>query len=175
MVILSYQYAELLYERVARSDKWFARIASDNVYRPHAFTGWLKQREDLIDDIKDFLNMAKKSERKKATWKSFVNVDIPYGDRESAKEVILDADKTVERVSDLVSQGYKLSVSYSASNDSFIATLTGAYADLPNAGLSMSGFGKDWIVALGSVCYKHFDVSKGTWSSGAKSDSELFG
>lgn len=167
--------SERLYERFARSNEWLTRMMCDNVYRPHAFTGWLKQREALLIDTWRHLGMTKKTERKKATWKAFVNVDIPRDLEKVAKDVILDADKTAERMSDLLSQGYKLSVQYNASNDTFIATLTGQYADLVNAGNSLSGFGKDWIIAIGAVCYKHFDVAQGKWQSAEKDDAGLFG
>lgn len=119
--------------------------------------------------------MAKKKDRTKATWKAFANVDIPDSRMNEAAAIIKDADKTVDRISELVGLGYKLSVSYNASNDTFTATLTGAYADLPNAGMSLSGYAKDWVMALGAVCYKHFEMCDGKWTEKTQDTTQLFG
>lgn len=167
--------AEHLYQRMAKSRQWLHDLAKDTVYRPASVSRVISDIGSIADDMRGHLGMASKKARKKATWKSFANVDIPAHRREEAKDVIAEVDLTIDRIGDLVAQGYKLSVSYSPDTDTYIATLTGTYADLKNAGLSMSGYGKDWVIALGVVAYKHFHIAEENWTSVSRTTSEDFG
>ena len=160
------------WDRIYQTPRRLTRSQHRSILNCENYIGRL---ERLVHQTMEFMQMSTKGNTDKPKWVGFANIDIPSGEREKAQKVVLDYDTTVSRSTDVISRGYKLSVTHKKDTDSFIATLTCNDKKSPNAGYSLSGYGREWMIALGSVLYKHFDVAKEKWDVAAKAESDLFG
>jgi len=82
-------------------------------------------------------------------------------------------DDVYQLAAGTVQSGYKLSVNYNSSNDTFQASLTGDGGEGKNFTYTMSAFAPDWYNAVRLVLFKHHVLLDCDWgkiagSSGAK-------
>lgn len=75
----------------------------------------------------------------------------------------------LEIMRELFAQGYKVSASFSVSNEAFCVTITGTDDCKINKGISMTSWSDDLEEAYFIAAYKHFVVSKEkAWSLAEK-------
>ena len=97
-------------------------------------------------------------------WTRFV--EIPLGS--FTKADVSDRYGTWEdfelELGSLVKSGYRVAVSYTEANHSFVASVTCRADGDPNQGCTFTAFAGDWFTALQVACFKHFVVAEGVWS-----------
>lgn len=101
----------------------------------------------------------------KAKWKGFVNLRLNQEEKMAIKENTLDESECFAALRDMATDGYKVSLSYSISEDVFTVSATGAYQGRPNAGITMSLRHRDVEVACSGLIWCHEQAGKhGEWS-----------
>lgn len=97
------------------------------------------------------------------TWQGFVQVDLDDS-HSDAITAYASENPAFTILLDMVDQGYKVTVSYQAATQGYVAAATGTDAT-DNAGFTLTGWSgsaEDALVVLG---YKHDVVTKGNWQS----------
>ena len=140
----------------------------------YIFNVFLRRTEKLQAQAREILGMLDKKKRDKVPWKGFANIDIPASRKKEAKEAILSGEWVVNHVAELVDLDYKITVNSNPETGTITATATMLWKGEKNAGYSMSGFGSDWLKAMGSLCFKHFVLAKGDWSGYSVENEEDF-
>lgn len=74
----------------------------------------------------------------KAKWKAFVNIRLNSQEKKAIKEMSVSPEDLLQFFQDAATAGYKVSLSYSPSEDVMTLSLTGQYEQKPNAGLTCS-------------------------------------
>ncbi len=73
-----------------------------------------------------------------------------------------------DAISTVLTDGYKLGLTYNVGNESFIASLTGRQEGEVNYEMTISGFAMRWDDAVRSVLFKHFIIAgEGSWAEHA--------
>lgn len=100
-------------------------------------------------------------------WTQFV--DIPLGETNwddiwavYGTSVQLDA-----AVAELLSEGYRMGLSYNPQNDAVICSITAKGEDNPNEGKTFTAFAGSWVEALQVALYKHNQIAGKDWDAAA--------
>lgn len=94
----------------------------------------------------------------------YITYDLQAHDREWLHAADLQTEFPDSVLDDLVSSGYKYSLSPDPTHHRFIATLTDKDPTSPFAGYSMSGSGATPTAARYSLLYRHCYLAQGDWS-----------
>lgn len=108
----------------------------------------------------------------------FIEYALSPNDKEILRTEYSESDFGYDLVEDLVSQGYKFSLTYSDSVKSFICTVTDRREDSQFHNVSLSGRGSTIANARISLLYRHFVVAQTDWNildSGGTKGGEDFG
>jgi len=102
----------------------------------------------------------------------FINHSLSKKDADWLAAAELDTEFPLASVSDLVTAGYKFSLSLDARNHSFVASITDreAGSDFHNA--CLTGRGATPLDAWYSLCYRHLVLAQGDWSFFSESGDE---
>lgn len=101
----------------------------------------------------------------KAKWRGFINVSLSSTHKKAIKERIHSDVEALEFLENLVSDGYKVSLSCEPSSATYTVAVTAAYDNLPEAGYAFSMRHKDMLTAISAVSYVHDVMSDGgRWS-----------
>lgn len=88
-------------------------------------------------------------------WK-FVNINLSAADTEKFTQFYSEyADSTYEQLAEVVSDGYKLSLSYDIENVCFIAALSGTKNTTLNKGRTITARSSDNLEAISLLLFKH--------------------
>lgn len=99
----------------------------------------------------------------------FANIEFTTQEREDFKLQLHAGDFESFSVSHWLEQGYKVSFSLGNGGDTCICSISCKASDHPNAGLIISGRGRDPATALGAVSYKISVLcADGLWREGAE-------
>lgn len=99
----------------------------------------------------------------KAEWSGFANIDLTADDKAAINGGILDGEAVLEIMTEMLTEGHKISLSYDMQRDTVSCSVTGAYKMSKNAGLTCTSFARDVTTALLVMAYKHEVVAKGDW------------
>lgn len=108
---------------------------------------------------------AKKSGKTAFGDYSFIDYALSARDKEWLGAADLAKEFPLERVVDLVSVGYKFSLSPDFNNMSIVATLTDKQENSPTFKRILSGRGATTLDAWYSLAYRHFVVAKEDWTA----------
>lgn len=119
-------------------------------------------------------NARKRNAQKKGEYR-FVRCTLSQPEKKAAK---LFQEKGLEEINTLLTNtlhsGYKVSFSYSESNDSVTCTFTGKPDEAVNEFLMLTSFATDWFGALCTNLYKHWELFQaGVWED--TEDEDDFG
>lgn len=101
----------------------------------------------------------------------FINVSLSNDDKERLATYADEMGESLAVVFDLVSEGYKVSISLDSKHDSFIASLTDNNPKSSFHKYILTGRGTTALDAIASLCYKHYLLAEGDWSRLPFSDS----
>lgn len=101
-------------------------------------------------------------------WTEFVDIPLTEDDFEQIGKAFPDIETTDEAIADLLSQGYRVSLSYNSNNDAFIASVTCKNEDDENHGKTFNAFAGSWVEALQCALYKHYVKARKNWGGGSE-------
>lgn len=99
-------------------------------------------------------------------WKGYANVPLSEGDTVKVFEMAKADGINLSLLKQEVYSGYKLSVKYTESTDTWWVSLTGT-ATTGNTGLSLSGAGDTFDLAVAALLYKHMFLLNMEWPTPA--------
>ena len=121
-------------------------------------------------------NMAKQTQKKSVQWRGFKDVKLTDAQRDAYEHWDAEDGDVYLLLASAVASGFKFTMSYNGSNDTYTATLTGQDAAPPAAqGYSLSAFAPDFYNACRTLAYKHDLILEGDWSRIEVSASERWG
>lgn len=85
----------------------------------------------------------------------FVRIELDEAEKTEFREMYSAGEYDRLEFDGLLREGYKLTVSYDVTHSTFIASLSGVYKDMPNAGLVLTGRGNSEAVARAVLMHKH--------------------
>lgn len=131
--------------------------------------------------LKEAYDMAKRAAKvpaalsEKAQWVGFANVRLDEEQREAYAAWDITPAEVWEKFTEMLSTGYKITVSHQPKKNSFTCAATCENAADPNAGMTMSSYAGTWGDAVKVMLFKHFEVTKGTWGAVEARTSSPFG
>lgn len=109
--------------------------------------------------------MAKAKAQARNSWEvDFVSVELSKEQKDLLRKWDVKYEATVDEISRLVDDGFKLSVWGDKAHDCCGATLTSPKQTDGTRQKCLSARGPDFLSALKSLCYKHLIVLDGVWS-----------
>lgn len=120
----------------------------------------------LINRSLPDLVQARKEERKrkdKVKFKSFVNVTLTKIHAAELTAMDLEVEFPWTDLQEVVSDGYKFSMSYSHGDNSYVATLIDHNHESVAAGYALSGWGATPHKAFSALLYKHRYIFQDGW------------
>ncbi len=93
----------------------------------------------------------------------FVNYDLTREDKETLKKASPTWEELSAAIDSLLSQGYKISLSYDDYSDCLQAFLIGASKECVNVGFILTARASTSYKVVASLLYKHVTVYKGVW------------
>lgn len=124
--------------------------------------------------VRKGLGMVDRSKAKKIKWKGFANIDIPDSQRERARTYIFEGDAVETDLQTMIADNYKITMSQNEVSGSVTCTATCNNEQSMNAGYSLSGYGKDWLCACGSLLFKHFKIADCDWEGFTRGEDSEF-
>lgn len=117
----------------------------------------------------------KNEQWRKAKWTGFVNIYLAPQEKAAIAENLLEPDESFQFFMDAATGGFKVSLSYSPSEDVYTVSLTGQYQEGPNPGLTMSIRHKDPFKAVSAVAWAVQEDGiwidwEDRWGSGSEDD-----
>lgn len=107
-------------------------------------------------------------ERDAVGWGGFIDVRLDADQREAFKLWALDNESDVFSLTEgLLVLGHKVSLSYSAGNDTFVAALTGQLVEGLLERRTASAFAGNATTALLLLLFKHYILVQGAWANAA--------
>lgn len=85
----------------------------------------------------------------------FVRIELTEKDKEQFRALLEAGEFESLRIDDFLSERYSVSFSEGDGGKTVVCTVRMAYVDHPNAGLSLTGRGRDSATALAVCAYKH--------------------
>lgn len=117
-----------------------------------------------VDGMRERYGMPRRNQ-KNADWKGFVDYRLTGDDKAAYAAWDANSDDVFEVLVHAIETGHKLSVAYNSQAASFSASFTGNASTGPNAGLTLSAFGPDWVTACRVLCFKHSELAGCDWSA----------
>lgn len=162
-------------------DHWeieLSQFVSDPRAEFRSFARWYGRwkSRDMLRILNLYLNgdmMARGQGKTKAVasnrnqWTEFVDIPLGEDDFEQIEKAFPDIETTDEAIAELLGEGYRVSLSYNAGNDAFIASVTCKNADDPNNGKTFNAFAGSWVEALQCALYKHYVKARKNWGTNA--------
>lgn len=109
-------------------------------------------------------------------WTQFVDIPLTEDDFDEIGKAFPDFEQVDASVSDLLEAGYRVSLSYNAGNDAFIASVTCKNESDDNNGKTFNAFAGSWVEALQCALYKHFIKARKNWGAAdVKTNRPRFG
>lgn len=106
-----------------------------------------------------------KSEQKSDLWKGFVACELTEADKVRLKSWRTDNEERLwDRFFTAVDDGYKLSLSFDAHGNAYVASMTGKATGTGNDGMTLSGRGGTLHNAVASLIFKHEVLLERDWS-----------
>jgi hypothetical protein len=102
----------------------------------------------------------------KNQWTTFVEIALPDEAWPDIQATYGTGDALLDAVTECVTAGHRVSVSYNGQNDTFNVSLTGKGDSCVNDGMTLVSFATTWFDALQVAMYKHHVIAEGEWSSG---------
>jgi hypothetical protein len=113
----------------------------------------------------DFM-ASKTSKDKRNPWEvDFVNVELSKEQKDMLRKWDMKYESTVDAISKLVDDGFKLSVWGDKAHDCCGATITTPKSTEGGRQKCLSARGPDFLGALKALCYKHLIVLDGVWDT----------
>ena len=120
--------------------------------------------------------MAKQTQKKSVQWRGFKDVRLSDAQRDAYEHWDAEDGDVYLLLASAVASGFKFTMSYNGSNDTYTATLTGQdTAPAAAQGYSLSAFAPDFYNACRTLAYKHDLILEGDWSKIEVSASERWG
>lgn len=120
--------------------------------------------------------MAKQPQKKSVQWRGFKDVRLSDAQRDAYEHWDAQDGDVYLLLASAVASGFKFTMSYNGSNDTYTATLTGQDAAPAAAqGYSLSAFAPDFYNACRTLVFKHDLILEGDWSKIEVSASERWG
>lgn len=149
---------ELPYERKLYTLLWCATIDTLFTWHYEVYVNgyhiiWRERKTDMTKPNNSFGN-------------TFVSVELSNDqDKQFDSWYEDNLPDMQEWVTNVLNDGYKLSVSYHDDSDMVIVTLSGKPEQRVNGRCSMTTWGRDFFEGVMLACYKHFVVCDGgTWA-----------
>ena len=101
--------------------------------------------------------------RKKVSWRGYVNYPVDEAMKVAYRDAVVRGWDWREAVEDVVSAGYKLSVSWDGYNQAFVGALYATNANDPNAGWCLSMRAANCNEACSRVLWVHVFALRGDW------------
>lgn len=96
-------------------------------------------------------------------WTNFVEISLAGHDLAQIDAAFGDVDTLMDALSSMLTEGYRVSLSYNPQNDAIIASVTCKDDESVNTGCTFTSFAMDWLGALRIAAYKHFVVTEQNW------------
>lgn len=84
----------------------------------------------------------------------FIRIELTEPEKVEFRELLAGGEFEGDAVTDWVQQGYKFTVNYDHQHSTFLASLSGQYENMLNAGLVLTGRGSSAPVAVAVLEYK---------------------
>lgn len=85
----------------------------------------------------------------------FVRIELDEPEKTEFRAMLSAGEYDGLDVSDILVEGYKLSISHDPTHSTFVASFTGQYKNMPNSGLVLTGRGSTASIALAVLVHKH--------------------
>lgn len=102
---------------------------------------------------------------KNFTLPTFVSCELNDEERSYCKQHVLNLSEVSSRLEDLLTEGFKLTLSWDDNSDCALATLIGTPKQATNRGLALSARGGSLEGSLTVLFYKHFEKLKEDWTN----------
>ena len=96
---------------------------------------------------------------------AFVRCDLTDDEKEQCKKNLVACPKAVERIEDLVSDGYKISFAWDVNSDCYSGFLTATDRQRVNKGQALSARAPTLQGLLTVLFFKHYERLKENWSA----------
>ena len=140
----------------------------------NAVDDWFGQLQKYQEELKGGLGIMVQKKQEDVKWLGYANIDIPASRRDEASQFIADTELFSEALENVISDGYRLSLSLNKTNDTVTCTATCKNKASPNAGYSLTGYGKDWLRATGSLLFKHYRLASEDWTGHTSQNDDEF-
>jgi hypothetical protein len=156
--------------------QWFRSLIFHDRWRTsywvcRQFNLWVQEEQ-----MRGKAKVAPKKAQGAKQWTTFVEIPLAGHSIEDVNKAFGDPDVLGDSIQTMAQSGYRISLSYSPSNDAMIASATCKDDEDVNAGCTMTSFAMDWVTALRIMCYKHFVVTKENWAGLANNpDRPMYG
>lgn len=120
-------------------------------------------------------DMPAKKAPTKAVWKGFADVPLDAESKKLFRSLEYTDSETLDKLSDFVAEGYKVSISFRPEQNSFMAAATGVRQGSPNEGYTMTSFAANIDTAIQVMLFKHYELCGGDWTEYAPRDGDDIG
>lgn len=121
---------------------------------------WLSILERIL---RERLGMANKSQTQN-TWKGFIECKMTDLEKQNFAEWDVHDNDLFLLLSEAVSAGHKLSMTFNKQNDQFVCSFTGNDGTGKHEGFTLSGYAGDWYISLRVLLYKHCVLLESDWT-----------
>lgn len=128
----------------------------------------------LEEELRERLGVAKRDERQ-TTWRGFVDVKMTDEEKQLFTQWDVHDNDLFLLMSEAVSAGHKLSISFNKQNDTFVCSFTGNEGTGKHEGFTLTAFAGDWYIAVRALVFKHAVLLNSDWTAAADRPSELIG
>lgn len=151
-----------------RADEWERGIrtyyGTDNLIDTPSFQNKIATCIYFTQEVISMPTKSKYSREKKATWKGVLTCELTERQLDEMDEMPTPVTDILISVDRLITDGYKLSVSYSKFHSSAQASLTDENTTRTTGGWTINATGENALDALKILLWKHYKVLGEDWS-----------
>lgn len=127
---------------------------------------WSDDWADLIYEAQGILGMAKANGTKPQTeWRGFKDFRLTADQLEAFAVFEVHDDDLMDLIQTVLTEGYKLTLTYSSQSDTYNCSMTCNAEKHPNQGYTMSAFAPSMYAAMRLLMFKHFVLLDTNWEN----------
>lgn len=135
---------------------------------------WLEWMGILEKVLREKLGMPKKDDRQ-IQWRGFIECKFTDSEKDLFTQWDVHDNDLFLLLSEAVSAGHKLSISFNKQNETYVASFTGNEGTDKHEGYTLSAYAGDWYIAVRALLFKHCVLLGSEWSSATERPTERLG
>ena len=140
-----------------------AAFADSPVRQEQSIRRKLDERHQLANNLREKIGVAKKDFSDNG-WKGFVNVNLTNEQKELLGSWDIQDGDVWDGIATYCETGYKITVSYNATNKSFTSTAIGGEGTGKNAGRAVSAYAPTPYQAMRTLLFKISVILPAVWT-----------